>query len=74
LTLDIGFPVEQFIELVRASLRPGSEGHKITVEAVNRRGWTIQCHVTTSPFVTPSGGNRGVILLMEEQHEIQSDG
>jgi two-component system, chemotaxis family, CheB/CheR fusion protein len=75
LTLEIGLPVAQFIELVRASLRAGSDSEKVTVEAINRRGRTIQCQVTSSPFVMAHDGEiRGVILLMEEQHEIQSAG
>jgi two-component system, chemotaxis family, CheB/CheR fusion protein len=36
------------------------------VDAVNRRGKSIQCQVTCTPLVGSNDGVRGAILLMEE--------
>jgi two-component system CheB/CheR fusion protein len=36
------------------------------MDAVNRRGKTIQCRITCSPLVSASKRREGVILLMEE--------
>jgi two-component system, chemotaxis family, CheB/CheR fusion protein len=70
ITLDIGLPVRQLIEVIQTCLRGEVAVQKVIVAAVNRRGRTIQCRVTCSPLIMPSSGEvSGVILLMEEQEE-----
>ena len=67
LNLDIGLPVEQLKNPIRACLANESDHHATTLEATNRRGKTIQCRVTCTPLFHNSNGKvRGVILLMEE--------
>jgi two-component system CheB/CheR fusion protein len=66
LNLDIGLPVEQLRNGIRASLMRQSE-YVEEVDAINRRGKSIRCRVTCTPLlgVTDHGVN-GVIVLMEE--------
>jgi two-component system, chemotaxis family, CheB/CheR fusion protein len=66
LNLDIGLPVEQLKQTIRSVLADGSEPHEVTLEAINRRGKRIQCRVTSTRLLAPTGQARGVILLMEE--------
>jgi len=68
LTLDIGLPVEQ---LPLAAFLVGKADHEeVSVNAINRRGKTIQCHVTCTPlFATDGSGEtqrEGIVLLIEE--------
>jgi two-component system CheB/CheR fusion protein len=65
--LDIGLPVHDLLDPVRAALAGNSPAREAVVPAVNRRGRSIQCRVTCAPFSGGPGGHpRGVILLMEE--------
>jgi two-component system CheB/CheR fusion protein len=64
LGLDIGLPVER---LPLASFLDGSTSYQEeTLDATTRRGKTIRCHVTCTPFLGPEGKRAGVVLLMEE--------
>jgi two-component system, chemotaxis family, CheB/CheR fusion protein len=66
LGLDIGLPVEQLKPLLIACLKGAPERQRITLEAVNRRGKQIRCHVSCSPLASLSNGDvTGVIVLME---------
>lgn len=67
LNLDIGLPVEALCQPIRDCLLGLSEGTiDLMLTSVNRRGRSIQCHVTCTPLVRSEGTTQGVILLMEE--------
>jgi two-component system CheB/CheR fusion protein len=67
LDLDIGLPVSKLVEPMRAFLDGQTADHEVVVEAINRRGRTIQCRVTFNLHMGPEGERRGVVLLMEEE-------
>jgi len=69
LGLDIGLPVELLIRPIRAVLDEKSNVEEITLKAINRRGKTINCRVTLSPFTGGTRERRGVVLVMEEEPE-----
>jgi two-component system CheB/CheR fusion protein len=64
LTLDIGLPVEQLP--ISAFLSGKADHESITVNATNRRGRAVRCHITCTPFLGAEGEREGVILVMEE--------
>ncbi|HZI76365.1 MAG TPA: PAS domain-containing protein, partial [Gemmatimonadales bacterium] len=66
LNLDIGLPLDRVRPLLRKCLGGDAKNQVITVDAVNRRGKSIQCQVTCTPLVGSHDGVRGAILLMEE--------
>jgi two-component system, chemotaxis family, CheB/CheR fusion protein len=68
-SLDIGLPVEQLRNPVRAVLTGRATFQEAVLEATNRRGKAIQCRVTCTPLVGAEGETQGVILLMEEWSE-----
>jgi two-component system CheB/CheR fusion protein len=64
LTLDIGLPVEQ---LPISAFLSGKASYETTsVNATNRRGRAVRCHITCTPFLSLDGEREGVVLLMEE--------
>jgi two-component system CheB/CheR fusion protein len=66
LNLDIGLPVEKLRPALKTCIGGESPSEQITLDAVNRRGRTIRCHVTCSPLKSVDGSAGGAILLMEE--------
>jgi two-component system, chemotaxis family, CheB/CheR fusion protein len=62
---DIGLPVAPLAEAIHACLA-GSQREEMVLEAVNRRGKTIQCHVTCTPLMRGRGEVGAVVVLMEE--------
>jgi len=68
LGLDIGLPTERLKQPLRASLSGEKERISLTLAAVNRRGRSIECHVSVTPLVAKSGAIIGAILIMDEQH------
>jgi two-component system CheB/CheR fusion protein len=66
LNLDIGLPLERLRPALRSCLGGDSQNEQITLEAVNRRGKKIQCHVTCTPLQGANDAVSGAILLMEE--------
>jgi two-component system, chemotaxis family, CheB/CheR fusion protein len=70
LSLDIGLPTEQLAGPLRAVLGGGSEREQTVLDAVNRRGRSIDCATTILPLVSPQAGDgtavRGAIILMED--------
>lgn len=68
MNLDIGLPVDQLKQSIRACLAGENESCEITLNATNRRGKAIACQVTVTPL-RHGGANgmetRGVILLMD---------
>jgi two-component system, chemotaxis family, CheB/CheR fusion protein len=66
LNLDIGLPVEQLRQSIRACLTEATRSIEITLEAIDRRGKKIQCNVTLTPLIDVRGETQGVLLLMEK--------
>lgn len=67
LNLDIGLPVTELAGMIRNCFAGDSEYQEMTVEAINRRGKTIQCRVICTPLTTPVTKQiTEAILLMEE--------
>jgi two-component system, chemotaxis family, CheB/CheR fusion protein len=70
LSLDFGLPVERLAGPLRAVLGGGSESELTVLEAINRRGRTIECATTILPLPWPGAGDgravRGAIVLMED--------
>jgi two-component system CheB/CheR fusion protein len=67
LNLDIGLPVEQLKQPIKACLG-GDSGNIVTeLEARNRRGKIIQCQVVCAPLSSAGGEIKGAILSMTEQ-------
>ena len=72
MNLDIGLPVERLKPAIRSCLAGEETCPTAILEARNRRGKSIRCHVTCTPLRGATGGTRGVILLMEEQPDGQA--
>ncbi|MBW4577871.1 MAG: PAS domain S-box protein [Aphanothece sp. CMT-3BRIN-NPC111] len=66
INLDIGLPVEQLRQPLRACLTKDVTFEEITLDTINRRGRSIQCKVTCTPLKSQGTGIEGVVLLMEE--------
>jgi two-component system CheB/CheR fusion protein len=69
LNLDIGLPVEQLRQTIRACLAGNSQTLEVVLAAINRRGKAIQCKVSCTPLVGRGKEIWGVIMLMEELPE-----
>jgi two-component system, chemotaxis family, CheB/CheR fusion protein len=67
LNLDIGLPLESLRAPLRQVLRAEQPSVEVDVEARNRRGKAIVCHVTVTPLGSADGQPRGAILLMDER-------
>ena len=67
LNLDIGLPAEQLRAPVRDALAAETNGafDHVRLEAVNRRGHTLEFIVTLAPLRTAAGPPRRVILMMQ---------
>jgi two-component system CheB/CheR fusion protein len=66
LNLDIGLPLERLRNMLRTCINGELETGDVTLEAVNRRGKTIRCHVTCTPLRGLAEEMGGAILVMEE--------
>ena len=66
MNLDIGLPVEQLRQPVRAVLAKETERVELTLECRNRRGRMIRCPIRCTPLTSGTGEMLGAILLMEE--------
>jgi two-component system CheB/CheR fusion protein len=71
MNLDIGLPVDELIDSIKACLAGGEEYQEVTIEATNRRGRKIDCRVICTPLKSKTDGVRGAILLMEAQESRQ---
>ncbi|MBD1873866.1 PAS domain S-box protein [Nodosilinea sp. FACHB-131] len=66
LNLDMGLPVEQLRQPIRDCLTSAGVGSvELTIEAVNRKGRSLSCHITCTPLVNAKKQVQGVILIME---------
>ena len=66
LNLDIGLPVGELRGMMRQVLTGDAEKKETSLDAVNRRGKAIRCHVSCTALITSKKKREGVILLMEE--------
>lgn len=64
--LDTGLPVAELSKPIARALGPEREESSVTLDAVNRRGRSFECAITTLPLVTPKGETYGAIVLMSE--------
>ena len=67
LNLDIGLPVAELRNVIRPCLAGEADRQEVLLDAVNRRGKKIRCHVTCTPLIAGSKKREGVILMMEEE-------
>jgi two-component system CheB/CheR fusion protein len=63
--LDLGLPLEQLREPVRACQNGSSDYQEIILDAVSRRGRAICCRVICTPLIVAKQ-QQGIILLMED--------
>jgi len=67
-SLDIGLPLEQTAQPIRASLAGTLPSYEVMLSAVNRRGRHIVCKTTIFPLIARGSDKpRGVIVMMDEQ-------
>ena len=66
LNLDIGLPASGLRDLMHACEQLGSGHHEVALDAVNRRGKPIKCHIVCSPLMAGPSKREGMILLMDE--------
>jgi len=69
LNLDIGLPIGQMRDQIRACASGASRGEEAVLEAMTRRGKKIRCRVNVRPVAVRGGEPRGAILLMDEVEE-----
>ncbi|MDJ0747223.1 MAG: CheR family methyltransferase [Xenococcaceae cyanobacterium MO_167.B27] len=69
LSLDIGLSVEQLREPIRNCLANTGNRQGMLVEAINRRGRSIECRLSFNPLIGHKKERQGVIILMEEMGE-----
>jgi two-component system CheB/CheR fusion protein len=69
LNLDIGLPLERLRGIIRSCLSGEVDNKEILLDATNRRGKAIKCHVSCSPLLTHNKQRQGAILLMEEDEK-----
>jgi two-component system CheB/CheR fusion protein len=77
LSLDIGLPTERLAGPLRSVLGGSSGREEAVIEAVNRRGRTIQCATTILPLTSVAAdgdGVRGAIILMQDGLGADGDG
>lgn len=65
LNLDSGLPTERLKALVREVIFDGHTNGELQLQAVNRRGRSIQLRVAATPLMSGSDGPHGALLLME---------
>ncbi len=65
LNLDIGLPLDNLKQSIRACMSGEAPYQYLTLDATNRRGRAIRCRVTCTPMAA-SDRVEGVILVMEE--------
>jgi two-component system CheB/CheR fusion protein len=78
LSLDIGLPVAELAEPVRALLadegaetEPGTAPpeHEMSLEAVNRKGQVIEVQITNTLRRAPDGETEGVVLVIRKKED-----
>ena len=64
--LDIGLPVADLIEALRAFMSGADHFQTVTWPVINRRGRAFTCRVQLSPLIGVDKQRSGVVVLMEE--------
>jgi two-component system CheB/CheR fusion protein len=64
--LDIGLPIQKLKVAIRSCLIGESDPEEAILDAINRRGKAIKCHVTCTPIVSTNQDCQGSILMMDE--------
>ncbi len=67
LGLDIGLPVENLKHLIRSVVDEKTDIQEVKLHAINRRGKSIECRVTLTPFTGGTKERQGVVLMMEAE-------
>ncbi len=70
LGLDIGLPVELLKQPIRQCVSGAKERVDLRLDAINRRGKQIACHVSASPLLSRSDKIHGVVLSMEDEIDL----
>jgi two-component system, chemotaxis family, CheB/CheR fusion protein len=71
--LDIGLPVSELVQPLRAALDGQPPEREMTLVAVNRRGRPIHCRVTLLPLIgRTEAAPRGVMVLMADETGMSS--
>jgi two-component system CheB/CheR fusion protein len=65
-TLDIGLQVGELHQPIRDILSGTAAHRDLTLNATNRKGKSIRCHVSVAPLIHGDRAVTGAILLMEE--------
>jgi two-component system CheB/CheR fusion protein len=66
LNLDSGLPTAQLKTLVREVIFDGRDGGEELLQAVNRRGRSMQLRVSATPLMSGDDEPSGALLLMEQ--------
>ncbi|MFP4009679.1 MAG: CheR family methyltransferase [Spirulinaceae cyanobacterium] len=69
LSLDINLPVYELSDPIQECLAGQDKPSEMTLNAVNRRGRNISCHISFNPLVNHDRERCGVILLMDAKEE-----
>jgi two-component system, chemotaxis family, CheB/CheR fusion protein len=69
MNLDIGLPVDQLRQPLRACLTGESPQERVVLDARDRRGRAIRCEVNCTPLLNPEREIRGAIVFMETGDE-----
>jgi two-component system CheB/CheR fusion protein len=72
LDLDIGLPVRHLEEPIRDVLN-GTNFREVILDARNRRGKDIQCHVACTPLHDSNKQGQGVVLLMSDLETVEGE-
>jgi two-component system CheB/CheR fusion protein len=64
--LEIGLPLNQIHQQIRDVVGGAADHREVVVQATNRTGKSIDCHVRISPLLGTDRSVAGAILLMEE--------
>ncbi|MEL6460555.1 MAG: CheR family methyltransferase [Cyanobacteria bacterium J06621_15] len=67
MSLDIGLPIEQLRQPLKAVLSGEIENYELILNARNRLGRTIECAIILNPLNNSTSNIQGAILLMEER-------
>ena len=70
LNLDIGLPIQQLRDSIRACISGASQSEEGVLNATTRRGKQIRCRVSIRPLA--GTGRKGAILLMDEADSQQA--
>jgi two-component system CheB/CheR fusion protein len=65
-SLDIGLPLDQLRDSIRNCFDKSINNDELTLNAINRRGQSIQCRISVNPLSDSQENLLGLILVIEE--------